>query len=177
MHIATIIGSRETPQEILDVMRDLILSFNENGTLIRSGGADGADHTVTQYAGSSNREIYLPWNGFNNLWKNKNDIFLWTDSPQHKEATKMALTVYHSINFARDSHRSFHSRNSMQVMGFNMDTPSDLIICWTPGGNTIGGTATAIKMAQAHNIPVYNLGDPVTLEFIKQGLYKEEQND
>ena len=35
--------------------------------------------------------------------------------------------------------------------------------CWTPGGEAVGGTATAIKVATAHGIPVFNLHNPTPL--------------
>ena len=38
-----------------------------------------------------------------------------------------------------------------------------------PNGETVGGTATAIVLAERYKIPVYNLGKKETLEaFIKQ---------
>lgn len=51
----------------------------------------------------------------------------------------------------------FHARNCHQVLGANLDSPVDFVLCWTPGGATTGGTATAIKLARKHNIPVINM--------------------
>jgi tRNA A37 N6-isopentenylltransferase MiaA len=31
------------------------------------------------------------------------------------------------------------------------------VICWTPGGKTVGGTATAIRLAERNQIEVINL--------------------
>ena len=85
----------------------------------------------------------------------------------------MALNGYHSYRFDKPSHKALHSRNAMQVLGFDLDDPVDFVLCWTPGGNKLGGTATAIRIAEDHNVPVYNLGNPETLEWFKNNFYKE----
>lgn len=169
--IVTIIGSRETPEDILDIMYDLILSLNNAGTTIRSGGAPGADHVVTKYA--EKKEIIIPWDGFQDLRNTDEGVYLWNLSPNYKDATKIALEHYHSIGFAKQSHRSLHSRNAMQVLGLYLDKPASFVVCWTPGGNKLGGTATAIKIAEAHGVPVYNLGNPETLNWFKENFYGE----
>jgi hypothetical protein len=48
-------------------------------------------------------------------------------------------------------------RNSNQVMGKDMNTPCDFIICWTKDGKATGGTGQAIRIATSMGIPVYNL--------------------
>ena len=69
-----------------------------------------------------------------------------------------------------------HSRNCHQILGYDLKSPVDCVITWTPNGNIQGGTATAIKLAIKHNIPVFNLGvedkDKV-LKDIKMFLEKE----
>lgn len=173
MNKIAIVGSRETPEPILEIMRDLIISLRGTGTKIRSGGAEGADHTVTEYASQEDREIYIPWDGFAGLYNTDIGVQLWSLSPARNEASKIALKGYHSVTFARPSHRSLHSRNAMQVLGFDLDDPVDFVLCWTPGGNKLGGTATAIRIAEDHNVPVYNLGNPKTLTWFKKHFYKE----
>ena len=34
------------------------------------------------------------------------------------------------------------------------------MICWTPDGKIVGGTATALKLTMKYDIPVFNLGVP-----------------
>jgi hypothetical protein len=61
--------------------------------------------------------------------------------------------------------RSLHARNVHQVLGEDLRTPSEFVVCWTPDGceteaersKETGGTATAIVIAYRHNIPVYNM--------------------
>lgn len=64
MKYYTGIGSRSTPKDILNIMVKLSAKLNKEGYILRSGGADGADLAFEQ--ASTNKEIYLPWKGFNN---------------------------------------------------------------------------------------------------------------
>ena len=57
-----------------------------------------------------------------------------------------------------DVGRHFMGRNMYQVLGADLKTPTGFIICWTPGGKTVGGTGQAIRVAKDHNIPIFNLG-------------------
>ncbi len=54
------------------------------------------------------------------------------------------------------------ARNIFQVLGEDLNVLSDLVICYTPDGEIVGGTALAIKVAIANGIPVINVGDPNT---------------
>ena len=44
------------------------------------------------------------------------------------------------------------------VLGADPDQPDpvDAVTCWTPGGRVVGGTATAMRIAEAYGIPVIN---------------------
>lgn len=62
------IGSRETPPEVIDVMKDFAYAVAHEA-ILRSGGAPGADTAFeygAKFAGGQ-REIYLPWSGFNGI--------------------------------------------------------------------------------------------------------------
>jgi len=67
-------------------------------------------------------------------------------------------------NFAK----RLHGRNSFQVLGPDLRTPSVGLICWTPdkccshAERTIrtGGTGTAISIASHYGIPISNLAKP-----------------
>ena len=53
--------------------------------------------------------------------------------------------------------RQFHARNMHQVLGPDLKSPSDFVICWTKDGKASGGTGQAIRVAEDFNIPVFNL--------------------
>ena len=59
--------------------------------------------------------------------------------------------------------RSLHARNCHQILGRDLDDPVSFVVCWTPDGATThpgpstGGTGQALRIAAAHDIPVFNL--------------------
>ena len=61
-----------------------------------------------------------------------------------------------------DGVKLIKSRNVYQVLGVDLKSPSDVVICWTEEGEVIGGTGLAIKIAQANKIPVVNVGNHKT---------------
>ena len=155
------IGSRETPEHILKIMRYLGAHLYEAGWTLRSGGAKGADqefekgHDMARdhAQGLSQKEIYLPWRGYqNNL------------SMLHPGAEPFRQW---EIDFAEQNHpawhncapsaRKMHSRTGRILLGLNHD-PAKLVICWTKNGVTTGGTGHTIRMAKYLKIPVFNLG-------------------
>ena len=52
------------------------------------------------------------------------------------------------------------ARNAMELLGDNLNTPADVVVCWTKDGKATGITGQAVGLANAHNIPVINLGAP-----------------
>ena len=66
-------------------------------------------------------------------------------------------------------------RNVYQVLGKDLNTPSEFVICWTPDGAETanersiktGGTGFAIALADSLGIPVYNLANPESLEEVR----------
>jgi hypothetical protein len=74
------------------------------------------------------------------------------------------------------SARSLMGRNTHQVLGFDCESPSAFVLCWTPDGaerETIaetGGTGQAIWIAIAYGIPVWNLALPERREQVVADL-------
>ena len=137
------IGSRETPQNVCDFMTQLAVALEKMGYVLHSGGADGADTAFARKVKSENKKIYYAVRG--------------EKSP---EAQKIAL------DFHQNQRALFlMARNSFQVLGDDLKTPVDFVICWTKDGceshetrtRDTGGTGQAIELASRHNIPVYNL--------------------
>ena len=93
-----------------------------------------------------------------------------------KQSELLASQVHPAWDKCNDWARGMHSRNCHQILGYDLKSPVDCVITWTPNGKIQGGTATAIKLAIKHNIPVFNLGvedkDKV-LKDIKMFLEKE----
>lgn len=97
------------------------------------------------------KEIFLPWKGFN-----KNESPLHHPPTEALELAREVLGPSHWGNL-KERWRLMHTRNCHQVLGANLDSPVDFVLCWTPNGKDTGGTATAIKLARRHNIPVINM--------------------
>lgn len=74
------------------------------------------------------------------------------------ETERIASEVHPAWDKCNEWARGMHSRNCHQILGYDLQSPVDAVICWTPNGKIKGGTATAIRIALKYNIPVFNLG-------------------
>ena len=151
------VGSRETPEETRRVMTETAARLAGMGWALRSGNAIGADLAFERGAPVSQQESYLPWpkdgvpHGIVNI------------TPEH---TRLMRSVYASPYGEPWTPRMSRAttllmtRNGNQVFGQDFTEPSDVVICWTPGGEDKGGTRQAIALARLVNIPMLNLGLP-----------------
>ena len=131
---------------------------------MRSGGAEGSDKAFENGCDKVNgeKEIYLPWRGFNG-----SDSNLIVSNPKAFEIAEK----YHPYWFnLKQGAQKLQARNSHQVLGQDLETLSSFIICWTKGGKKIGGTAQAIRIADDYNIPVFNMGKYNDIQEIKVEL-------
>lgn len=148
MMFYTGVGSRETPKTVQAAMTRIATRLQSEGYVLRSGAAEGADSAFEQGAGDS-KIIYLPWRRFRDH-----------PSPYHsvsEKAMEIASRYHPAWQLCNRYARLCHGRNVYQVLGLELDRKSAFVICWTRGGKATGGTATAIRIAEAHAIPVYNL--------------------
>lgn len=165
--IYTGVGSRETPNDILDLMKRIALKFNTLDWICRTGDAKGADHAFRSWARKS--EIYTAW-----------------------DVDKVALTVaafFHpSWDFLTYFQKNLQARNLYQITGKDVESLheegvlfsveklklfypknklSSLVICWTPDGavtreatsRVTGGTGQVIRIASYLGIPICNLAN------------------
>lgn len=149
--IFTGIGSRETPTGVLGLMNKIGYQLGELGWTLRSGGADGADTAFEAgfVIASDRMEIYIPWPNFNG---SKSDL-------HHTPAAfDIAARCHPNWNHCDDSARRLRACNVCQVLGQDLNTPSNLVIAWTPEGKVVGGAATALRIAALHHIAIINLG-------------------
>jgi hypothetical protein len=155
--IYTGVGSRSCPLDIKDQIILIASSLAKRGYTLRSGGADGSDNffEIGCDFATGKKEIYLPWKGFN---KNKSELYGVSD-----EALKLASTIHPAWDYCSIGAKKLHGRNIFQILGKELNQPSNLLICWTQDGKAIGGTRTAIILAQKYNIPIYNLGNQTDL--------------
>lgn len=74
------------------------------------------------------------------------------------ETERIASEVHPAWDRCNEWARGMHSRNCHQILGYDLQSPVDAVICWTPDGKIQGGTATAIRIAMKYDIPVFNIG-------------------
>lgn len=148
------IGSRSTPPDVLELMIGIGARLAEQGYVLRSGHAEGADQAFEEGAGGQ-AEIYLPWHTFND------DVPVWGKRfvPPTHDAMMMARHHHPAWDRLSQAAQKLHARNSHQVLGYTLDRPSKFIICWTPGASAKGGTGQAIRIARYYKLRVFDLAD------------------
>lgn len=168
------IGSRKITSDMSSQLQELGRLCSIAGLTLRSGGAHGSDSAFEQGCDrvQGNKEIYLPWTRMNGHSS--------TYTSPAPEAYNVASTIHPKWDSLSQGARSMHARNIHQILGPDLDDPTNFVLCWTPdGAETIdkctkdtGGTATAIKLACFLDITVINLrnrfGCDQALEVISQ---------
>jgi len=156
------IGSRTTPQKtIADMEQFGYLACKYIG--LRSGAAPGADAAFERGCVNCNgpAEIFLPWQGFNG---SRSTLF-----PPTEKAMEIAATIHPYFQHMKRPGKLLISRNMHQILGADLNTPVEFVICWTKDGcetstgytpSITGGTGSAIALASKLDIPVYNLYNP-----------------
>lgn len=162
------IGSRTTPQGILETCFMIGNNLAIEGLTLRSGGAPGANTWFEKGVDSARKyalewhpelsqpimkEIYIPWNGFNG----RTDAELGVYSEIAPEAFEIAKKYHPYWDNLSEGAKKLQARNSYQVLGDPFDNSVDFIVCWTPEGKITGGTGQALRIAKDLNIKVFNL--------------------
>ena len=173
------VGSRETPPDVLILMRRIGYVMAMKGISLRTGEADGADHAF--YKG------VIDANDIHGV-KFKNEVFV-AGGPKEYHYVNDIVNIFSSdlmstapiqgfretavrIRGSWDNLSYFgamcHIRSVAQVLGVDGNSPSRGMICWAKPVNPSkmtdtqiqyveGVTNTAYCTAILHNIPVYNL--------------------
>lgn len=141
------IGSRKTPITIQSKMTEIAKALSRSDYCLYSGGAEGADTAFEN--GAKFKKIYLPWDGFNGKTVCDNYVV----PPPNLNFVKK----YHpKPNCLSESSLKLMSRNTYQVLGLDLNSPVDFVLCWTKDGKPSGGTGQALRIAKNYNIPIFN---------------------
>jgi hypothetical protein len=151
------IGSRETPPVVCDRMTAIAEVLEFLGYTLRSGGADGADMAFEKGV-LAHKEIWLPWRGFNN----NQSLFFVPESinkmgfqnKEWEEIRRVAKYYHPAWERLSQGGQRLMMRNVCQVLGIDLNTPVDFIICWTKDGKASGGTGQALRIAKEYDIPI-----------------------
>jgi len=138
------IGSRKTPEFTLNEMTYIAEALAPRWTL-RSGAAIGAD--IAFELGAATKEIF-----YTNHCTN--------------DAIAHAAKYHPSWGSCKLYVRMLHGRNSMIMLGQDLDSPVDCVICYTPNGRVEGGTGQAMRIAKDMDIPIYNLYNMTASEIL-----------
>lgn len=159
------IGSRETPEDVLNIFKRVATYLANKGFTLRSGGAKGADKAFENGCDEVRglKEIYLPWNGF----EGSNSNLVIEEGGKAYEIAQKFHPYWHNL---KQGGQKLQARNSHQVLGSNLNTPSKFIICWTKNGSGSGGTGQAIRIAKHYNIPVFDAGKYKDMDELKREL-------
>lgn len=166
------IGSRKTPPDILELMTKIAATLSNEGYILRSGGAIGADTAFEK--GTKDKTINR------NIPRNV-EIFKAQDcKPWAIEMVKQYLpNDRKNFDTWQPYVQNLLGRNVMQILGQDGKSPVEFVICWTPSlvytDSSAGGTGYAIRCALAHNIPIINLYDNNCLKLAKGYLNGENQ--
>jgi hypothetical protein len=178
--IYTGIGSRKTPEEILEIMRIIANKLYFKGYTLRSGGAPGADQAFEWGLAKADEnrsliqlrsEIYLPWASF----EKENRSWIHPKLEKPGEGTYSIASHYHPAwNRLSNGGRTLHARNVHQILGENIlkQVLPDFVICWTKDGKGCGGTGQALRIAKTNKIPIYDLAKEKSYDKIIDMIYR-----
>ena len=146
------IGARKTPAPYLELMTRIAEDLGPDW-LLRTGGARGADSAFA--AGALNKEIHLPWDGYNGLYADTHyGRYVPPCSPELLRITAMHHPAWDRLS---ETVRAFMCRNTSIILGADLKQYATMIICWTPGGKLVGGTSHAMRIGYHYDIPVFNI--------------------
>lgn len=174
------IGSRETPDDFCQLMRGIAAWLSRDRTTLRTGGAPGADdaflHGWISTIDSPDpipgmAELYLPWIPFNG-WGETDRAAMLVEKPT-PWAFDMAKLYHPAWGNLTLGAKALHARNMHIMLGLDLDDPVDAVICWTPGGRLVGGTAQALRVAVDFAIPVHNLANEDERTVIVDAIHED----
>lgn len=154
-------GMSTAPQEILDLMEDAAQALAAEGLHLRAGCGLGPTEVFIREARKYGTcSIFIPALTFGNLSVDQPGVY--------GPFTEGFADIQHATNYARKFHPSWPglagsvqmlmTAVSYQFLGPQLDDPPRFVLCWTPDG--IGGDTTGqiIRLAQAFNITIFDLG-------------------
>lgn len=132
----------------MDLMAATGELFACEGYFLRSGGAKGADKAFEAGcdAGSGSKEIFYA-----------------NDAKGDSAAFDLAARFHPNWGACSPYAKFLHARNGYIILGKDLDTPVDEIVCWTPNASGSGGTGQALRIAKEYEIPVWDLADEAIL--------------
>lgn len=166
------IGSRKTPKYILEIIQATAKLLAVDGYTCHTGAATGADQAFAEKADTVH--LFLPWPSYEKVWvqylHTYSNVETTVINNQHTLAFASVDEFHPNPSCLTPVIKKLHARNYLIIEG------CEFIVCWTPKGETTGGTGQAIRIAKSLDMPVYNLGNPDTLTAFKNKIAERYQD-
>jgi predicted Rossmann-fold nucleotide-binding protein len=155
------VGARQTPVEILQVMRAIARALAKDGYTVQTGAARGADQAFAEGAlhADGTARLCLPWGSYEKDWVKSlaSPVILDVLQDTDVEAFASVEKFHPSPHVLKQSVKRLHARN------FCILRQCEFVVCWTPGGVETGGTGQALRIAEHQKQVIWNLGNPEVL--------------
>lgn len=169
------VGSRNTPPEMLEFMKLVGETLAKKNFRLRTGDALGADDAFLKGAlgalQSRDRqellklvEAYVPHSKTGRL----PDYFIRPKPEQLAELERILRQTHPASDKLRGYGRELMARNALQVLGRDLNDPSDFLIGMLKPKELrradwdVGGTGQAFRLAESRGIPVFDLAGTET---------------
>ena len=149
------IGARATPASALADMTVMSGWLARTGWHLSTGGADGADSAFAAGAPAGQRTIWLPWRGYNG---HRGPDCRVLSAAAMAACIEIAAPLHPAWEQCSPAVRKLHARNAALLLSNTLDSPVYACVAWTADGRFEGGTGMSLRIAEAHGIPVFNLG-------------------
>jgi hypothetical protein len=168
MKFYTGIGSRSVDEKMGNEMKSIAMSLNDMGYILRSGNADGSDQWFAKGVKDDKAQIWLPWKEFNVSFQILHSNHTYKVIMVNDREAFESIDKFHpNPNKLGQQGIKLMGRNYRQIVGLN-EPNSQFVICWTPDGEMVGGTAQAWRIALHYHIPVYNMFNMTNNEILKE---------
>lgn len=162
------IGARSTPVSILHKMSYIAKRLEHQYFVLYTGGAEGADTAFL--AGTQFYKVFLPNKIHGIRTANRQDVIDCTSLSNWQDAIQTIYKYHPNPSALSPFARNLMARNAYCVLGEDLQSPVDFVLCWTPNAKLTGGTAQGLRIAQDYNIPIFNLADEETFNDILRVL-------
>lgn len=171
-HIFTGIGARTIPSNIFSLLCSIGILLRNNNWVCRTGTARGSDMAfrASYEARPANLEVYATEDILHNKYGN---------ADLAKRIVRNYHPCYDEIKY--DFCQALLARNVYQILGSDLNTPSEIVFCYTENGLVQGGSSIVLRIAQHYGIPIVNLGNPKHLkaivDYLKKGIFIDRLNN
>lgn len=176
MDAYTGVGSRKMVGELSYKARDVARALSDTCyTLITGDCPEGGDAVFWEYGDSHSRARFGPVGRYSY----QDDVkVIVKETPAYSLAYRIAEYTHPAWRWLPEWMRELHTRNVFQVLGSRAAEPTEFMVCWTPDGaerssetsKKTGGTGTAIRIADAFGVPVFNLQREDTIQRLEEYL-------